>query len=258
MYILITNDDGIHAPGLAALAREAAARGHRVLVCAPAEQQSAASQRIQLNTPLMASPVDLMPGVTAWAVEGTPADCVRIGFELSDGTPDLCLSGINDGENAGCAAFYSGTIGAAREAAMHGVAAFAVSIMQHADAQMLQDLASEALRMAEGCDLKAFPRLAVISLNAPAIPRSQWRGIRLCPLSQAYYLDRYEHRINPRGRHYFWLGQGLPMEKPEPGSDYDLLNQGFATISVLGGYQTLHEHPASFLNAAYDDPEATA
>ena len=256
MYILITNDDGIFSPGLSALLDAAAGRGHRVLVCAPAVQQSAASQRINLIDPLMAEPVDLMPGVEAWKVEGTPADCVRIGLELSGGLPDVCLSGINDGENAGCAAYYSGTIGAAREAAMHGIPAFAVSIMRDADAGMNRDLALEALKMAESCDLKAFPRLAVVSLNAPAIPRSQWRGMRLCPLSQAFYLDQYEHRINPRGQHYFWLGKGLPMEAPEPGTDYDLLNRGYATVTVLGGYQALHGGAASFLNAPLTDPEA--
>ncbi len=247
MFILMTNDDGIDSSGLRLLVREAVRRGHRVLCCAPAAQQSAASQRIQLNTPIMVHRVPDLEGAEAWAVSGTPADCVRIALELCDCRPDVCVSGINDGENAGCAVFYSGTIAAAREGAMHGIPAFAVSIMPHADEEMTTALADRALTLAEHCRLDRFPRLAVVNLNAPALPADSWKGIRYCPVSQAFYRDTYERRTSPRGQDYFWLSAGLPMETPEPGTDYDLLRQGYLTVSVLGGYSDMNAQADRFL-----------
>ena len=240
MHILITNDDGVEAVGLAALVDAAKKRGHTVFVCAPDKQQSAASQRIHLHEPIMAERRTLYADAETWAISGTPSDCVRIAMELCGARPDLCFSGINNGENAGCAVFYSGTVAAAREAAMHGVPAFAVSIMPGADKGMLEALAEKALVIAEQSDLQALPRLSVVNINAPAIPAAQWKGCCYAPLSQAFYLDRYERRTSPRGQDYFWVNSGLPMEAYEPGSDYDRLYKGWLTVSLIGGYADLN------------------
>ena len=247
MYILITNDDGISAIGLRALVTAAQQRGHRVMVCAPAEQQSAASQRILLNAPLMVDRSHLYESAEAWAVSGTPADCVRIACELTDTAPDVCISGINDGENAGCAVFYSGTVAAAREAAMHDIPAFAVSIRPGADQAMLDTLADLSITMAEQSRLDAFPRLSVVNINAPAIPPEDWKGVRYSTVSQAFYHDTYERRASPRGQAYFWIRSGLPMDEPEPGSDYSLLCQGYVTVSVIGGFADLNSRADQFL-----------
>ena len=248
MYILITNDDGIDAVGLHMLADAALKRGHRVLVGAPTEQQSAASQRINLNRPIMVYQHDYAPGTSAWAISGTPSDCVRVALELSDERPDVCFSGINDGENAGCATFYSGTLAAAREASMHGIPAFAVSIMPHADERMLATLAEKSIIMAENSDLSRFPRLGVVSVNAPAIAPEDLKGVRFAPASQAFYQDSYERRKSPRGQEYFWINSGLPMEEPEAGSDYDLLRQGYVTVSVLGGFADMNAGADRFVS----------
>ena len=251
MNILLTNDDGIKAVGLRALAAAAVRHGHRVFISAPEHQQSAASQRITLNAPLMVDSRSDYENAEAWAIDGTPTDCVRLGFELSDAPIDVCISGINDGENAGSATFYSGTVSAAREAAMHGVPAFAVSIMPGATTEMLDALAEIAIKMAETARLDRFPRLSVVSLNAPATDPGQWKEPVYCPLSRAFYRDRYEHRQSPRGRHYFWLNNGLPMEEPEPGSDYDLLRRGCLTITVIGGYEELNDQASGFLSSGF-------
>ncbi len=248
MNILLTNDDGIDAAGLRVLAGTAISRGHTVIVSAPAKQQSAASQRITLNAPLMVERKKDFPGAEAWAVDGTPTDCVRLGLELSGMPVDVCMSGINDGENAGSAAFYSGTVSAAREAAMHHIPAFAVSIMPGADREMLAALAERTIAMAEKADLSALPRLSVVSINAPALPADSWKGPRFCPLSRAFYRDRYERRQSPRGRDYFWLNNGLPMEDPEPGSAYDLLRQGYLTVAVIGGFEEMNARAHEFLS----------
>ncbi|MBQ8080445.1 MAG: 5'/3'-nucleotidase SurE [Clostridia bacterium] len=234
MYAMLTNDDGIASPGLQALRDEGLRRGHRILICAPKEQQSAASQRITLGRPLFVHQTEDSPSVQAWAIDGTPSDCVRVGVELADGKPDFCISGINNGENAGSAVYYSGTVAAAREAAMHHIPAFAASLIaQGATDEMRRALAKKVFDLAENARLDRFPRYGVVNVNAPAIPSEDWGEITLCPLASAYYLDSYERRVSPHGQVYYWLKTGLPMEEPEPGSDYDLLRRGFVTCTVL-------------------------
>ena len=255
MYILITNDDGIDASGLLALVNAAQRRNHRIVVCAPMSQQSAASQRIHINSPILAEKRNIWDGVESWAIAGTPADCVRLAFELIDVKPDICFSGINNGENAGSAVYYSGTFSAAREAAMHNIPSFSVSIMPGADMTMLDALADLSLDIAEKSRLEAFPRLSVININAPAISPDEWKGLKHATVSQAFYLDRYEHRISPRNQHYFWLANGLPMEPPDKGSDYDLLFQGYVTLSVVGAYSNLNYLSDTFLPSTVFDPE---
>ncbi len=248
MYILLTNDDGIESTGLRALVNAAVRRGHEVLLCAPSEQQSAASQRIQLNTPIMVRRSHEFGHTEAWAISGTPADCVRIAYELTERQPDICISGINDGENAGCAVFYSGTVAAAREAAMHYTPAFAVSVLPGADADALETLAEKSLTIAENSSIGLFPRLSVVNINAPATIAKDWKGIRYCTLSQAFYHDTYEHRQSPRGQDYYWVKNGLPMEEPEPDSDYYFLRQGYMTVSVIGGFADLNQQADHYLH----------
>ena len=145
MHILLVNDDGIGSVGIMALFHEALKRGHRVTMCAPAAQQSAASHRITLTEPIMAKtyPVD-SPMAEAYAIHGSPVDCVRLG--LLGGLakkPDLVLSGINNGYNAGMAVQYSGTVGAAMEGALYRLPASAASIDYGAEPQAVHELAEK-------------------------------------------------------------------------------------------------------------------
>ena len=247
MFLLITNDDGIHAPGLDALVKAALSGGHEVLVCAPHVQQSAVSQHITLNRPLFTHKLSIWENTTVWSVEGTPADCVRIGLEIAGRKPDCCLSGINDGENAGSALYYSGTYGAAREAAMHHIPAFALSVMRPADESMYEALARYAVDLMQRADLTAFPKTGVVNVNAPAKPPETWKPPVLCPVSDAYYLARYEKRVSPGGMQYYWLQMGLPMEEPKPGSDYDCLYRGHVTVSVLTSLREANDGAERFI-----------
>ena len=153
----------------------------------------------------------------------------------------ICISGINKGENAGSAVYYSGTVAAAREAAMLYIPAIAVSIMPGANDEMRENLARIAVEMAEKFQATPLPRFTIINLNAPALPPDQLKPLKVCPLSQAYYLDSYEKRVSPLGQTYFWLSaddtSGVPMEKPEPGSDYHFLHEGHLTCTFLGNFQ---------------------
>lgn len=250
MHFLITNDDGISSVGLKALADAALRRGHRVFISAPNGQRSANSQHITLTSPIL---VHAQPwaGATAYAVDGTPSDCVRVAPFLTDVPFDFCLSGINRGENAGPAVYYSGTVAAAREAAMLHIPSMAVSIMQGADDAMRTHLADLAVRLAEHFEKETFPRYTFLNLNAPALPPQQLKPLRVCPLSESYYLDCYEKRQSPFGVTYFWLTgddtSAVVMEPPEPGSDYALLQDGHVTCTFMGSFQNYNDQFAQEL-----------
>lgn len=241
MHILITNDDGIHSIGLKALVDAALARGHRVTVSAPKGQCSANSQHINLTAPLLVWEENRENGVKAYAVDGTPCDCVRVAPMFPEAPYDFCISGINKGENAGSAVYYSGTVAAAREAAMLYIPAMAVSIQFGADDRMREHLAEMAVEIAERFQGETLPRFTLINLNGPALPPEEWKPLKICPLSRAYYLDAYEKRQSPHGQSYFWLAandtSGVPMEPSEPGTDYDLMQKGHATCTFLGDFR---------------------
>ena len=236
MHFLITNDDGIGAPGLKALGEAVLRRGHRLTVCAPAAQQSAASQHLTIDKPLLARRYS-WAGANAWALEGTPADCARIGLKLAGEPADFVLSGINNGLNAGAAVYYSGTFSAAREAAMAHCRAMAVSIDVGATGEMLEALGEQAVRLAERLRERPFPKGAVLNLNAPALPPESLKELTPAPLSEAFFLDGYERRESPRGQVYFWLESGMKMEPHRPGTDLALLAEGYPTLSVVTGFR---------------------
>ncbi len=235
MHLLITNDDGISARGIQLLAQTAMGRGHRVTVVAPTTQQSATSHRLTLTESLLAREYP-MEGARAFAVNGSPVDCVRVGLYLAGDPVDFCLSGINDGENIGTAIYYSGTAAAAREAAMLNLPAMAVSIGMEADDEMLVNLSNTALDMMDKLLLRPLPRLTFANLNAPAIPPDQLKGLRICPMSDSFFLDRYVQRVNPRGMNYFWIEAGLEMEPSRPDTDVALIKEGFVTCTFVGGF----------------------
>ena len=253
MHILITNDDGIYSIGLRAVVDAALRRGHQVTVSAPYGQCSANSQHITLTHPLLVHELPWEGVAHAFSVEGTPTDCVRVAPELIDDPIDFCISGINKGENAGSAVYYSGTVAAAREAAMLYMPAMAVSIRVGADDAMREKLADLAVRLAEHFHKTPLPRFTLINLNAPAIPVQEWKPLVVCPLSQAYYLDGYEKRTSPLGQTYLWLAandtSGVPMEPAEPGSDYAFLQDGHVTCTFLGAFQ---DHNGMFTEKMQD------
>ncbi|MBQ7455484.1 MAG: 5'/3'-nucleotidase SurE [Clostridia bacterium] len=234
MHFLLTNDDGIGAPGLKALGEAILERGHALTVCAPQTQQSATSHHLTLSSPLMVRDVE-WEGAKAYAVAGTPVDCARLGPLLSDAPIDFVFSGINNGENAGTAVYYSGTVSAARVARMCNLPAMAVSICAGADHEMRLALGRMAVRLAERLEGVALPRLCLLNLNAPALPPEQWKPLVFAPLSDAFFLDSYEKRVNPFGTTYFWLEGGLKLEPHRPGTDMALLEEGYVTLSLLGG-----------------------
>ncbi len=236
MHILLVNDDGIQSVGIRALVDAALARGHRVTVCAPRAQQSAASQRLTLSEPIYAAPSDLFGSeVEAYSIAGSPTDCVRLArFDLLRAPAELVISGINDGYNAGMAVHYSGTVGAATEAALCGYRAMAVSLHHKGTPTMYAHLAALALRMAESYMRLDIPPLSVLNLNAPLREPEELQPLVVTPLSTAAYLDTYIRRESPRAGTYYWLASGANTEAHAPGTDMDMLDKGHLTLTLLG------------------------
>lgn len=223
--ILITNDDGIRAPGLRALEDALAAVGE-VTVVAPDREMSASSQSLSLHTPLRIHPLD----DRHYAVAGTPADTVILAlYHVLHEKPDLVVSGINPGGNLGENVIYSGTVAAAMEATLHGVPAFAISLAtrKHLDfskaAAFAADLARKILE-------EGLPGGVMLNVN---VPRGEVRGARLTRQSQKVSQNKVVEAQDPRGRSYFWLDETVQLGEVEPDSDYAAILDHEISITPL-------------------------
>lgn len=232
MLILVTNDDGIYAPGLAAL-RRALARLGDVYVVAPATEQSGVSHAITYLTPLIVKEVFHGEEHWGWAVEGSPADCVKIGAtEFCPRMPDLVVSGINSGVNAGINVLYSGTVAAAIEGAFYGITSFAVSLQfdEHADYDRAAEL---ACRVIEQVSAQEGSERQLYNMN---IPQAALRGtprVSAVPMDVILHHDRFERRIDPWGREYFWLTGSPPASTTGQKTDLTELAAGNITLTPL-------------------------
>jgi 5'-nucleotidase len=228
--ILLSNDDGIAAPNLAAV-RAALRSSADVVVCAPELNQSATSHSLSLHRILRLREVE--PGV--FAVDGTPADCVytalHSGTRILPRRPDLVVSGMNHGLNLGVDVFYSGTVAAAREAAIRGIPAVALSADEGADraaaAALGAAIALAALAAHQGAPTAAAP---LLSVNIP--PGDAW-PVRSTCLGARLYSEEVEYRRDPRGREYLWIGGAGVRHDLVPGSDTEAHDAGVASITPL-------------------------
>ncbi|ADL57632.1 MULTISPECIES: 5'/3'-nucleotidase SurE [Methanothermobacter] len=242
MKILITNDDGVNSSGILA-ARKAVENLGETIIVAPATQQSGIGHALTLFEPIRVSEVTLRDGSEAYAVSGTPTDAVIIGiFELMDEKPDLVISGINMGENLGKSELTtSGTIGAAMEAAVHGVPSLAVSLQVrrgdikfhdgHVDVDF--SLASELTeRVASRILRKGLPDgVDFLNLNIPSHPSGN--DIRITRLGDRMYNVHIKKRLDPRGRPYYWI-DGDPAGRDAPGTDVHTLKaENTATLTPV-------------------------
>ena len=235
MRILLSNDDGIHSPGLRALYAAFQADGHEVRAVAPAQEQSGVSSGITAQRPLFAEKVRA-EDFEGFAVHGTPADCVLLGLNglyPAEFRPDLVVSGINRGPNAGMDVLFSGTVGAALQGALAGLPALAVS---NADPRSdSREQAGHAARLAAALDWSALPTGLVYNLNYPACPMAETRGVKICPQSVSWTdMGRFEQRSDPYGRPYWWAGNALAhYAMDDPGTDKGWLHRGYITLTPL-------------------------
>jgi 5'-nucleotidase len=228
MNILVTNDDGIHAPALEALRHSLSELG-TVTIVAPDRDQSATSHSLTLHRPLRIHRHD----PTRFSVDGTPTDCVLIAYHgLLGEKPDLVVSGINQGPNMGEDVFYSGTVAAAIEGAMQGVPAIAASLISREfddlaePARFIRDLAIELVR--RGASGKQ-----VLNVNLPDRAWSEIRGVRYTRLGSRVYSDTLIQKTDPRGRAYYWIGGREPVWQADEGTDFQAVSEGFISVTPL-------------------------
>lgn len=233
-HVLLTNDDGIRAPGLQAL-HNALTNYFDVTVVAPAGERSGVSHSITLDAPLRVWPYE-DKGMTGWRVAGTPADCVRLALrQLVERPVDLVASGVNRGNNVGVCALYSGTVAGATEGAVSGLPALAISLCGWQDpdystaaslgASLCQRLASKVISLRPGC---------LLSVNVPDLPASEIRGIRATRHAATAGLDDdYEPRRNPRGDSYYWLTGKFMADGNDPNTDVGAIHGGYVSVTPL-------------------------
>ena len=234
MLILVTNDDGIYAPGLAALYLELRRLGE-VMVVAPESEQSAVGHAISLNTPLRVKKAPLAGDGWGWAVSGTPADCVKIALaELLDSPPDLVVSGINLGPNVGINVLYSGTVSAATEAAILGVKqAVAVSLDAYKDADFPTAARVAGKLLARLQEENPPGEQLCLNINLPALPEEAIKGVRLTRQDTGPLTEHFDCRIDPRERRYYWLAEINERQDLDPDTDYAALQAGYISITPL-------------------------
>ncbi len=233
MRILVSNDDGVDAPGIRALAA-ALARCGDVWVAAPASEQSARSHALTMHHPLR---VDARGG-QVFAVDGTPADAVYLGLHhLVPGPVDIVVSGINRGQNVADDTWYSGTVGAAREAAMSGIPALAVSLdarpsVSDADRNWAAAGAFAAQLVHEVISRHTGER-TVLNLNVPDLPLDQQRPLKVCALGARHYAPSVFVQRDPRGKPYYWVGGESSGFEDQPNTDGYWFFRGHPTLTPL-------------------------
>ena len=224
--ILLTNDDGYNAPGLGALA-EALHEFATVSIVAPSQEQSGAAQSLTLRQPVVCHQM----ADRAWAVDGTPADAVIVALHrLLPEPPDLVISGINSGANLAENIYYSGTVGAAREAALHHIPAVAVSLCSKSPQAKFDAAARVARFTAEMVLKEGLPDQVLLNVNVP----EPWQGgVKFTRQSKKLTRNRLSEGKDPRGRSYFWLGEQRNDQHADPDSDYAAIFSGSVSITPL-------------------------
>jgi 5'-nucleotidase len=233
MRILVSNDDGIFAPGIKALA-ETLATEHEVYVVAPDRERSANGHALTLHKPLRAEEVDIFKGVKgSWHVNGTPSDCVKLAVgAMLDFVPDAVVSGINRGQNMGTDVMYSGTVSAAMEGTILGMQSIALSLASFSDMHY-QTAANFALLLTNKLKSNELPPKTLLNVNVPAVPEEQIKGAKLTKLGVHRYIDVFEKRTDLRGKHYYWFaGESMEYEDEED-TDVAAVKQNYISVTPI-------------------------
>lgn len=235
MHILVTNDDGVYAPGLLALAQAMQPLGH-VTILAPDRNWSASGHVKTLHRPLRLKPTTLEDGTSALACDGAPSDCVALAtLGAIPERIDLVVSGINPHANMGNDVTYSGTVTAAMEAVIGGLPGLAFSLA--ADDEASQHYYATAAHIAQRIVRKLVtqglqPDL-LLNINVPNVPIHEVRGMLTTRQGTRIYRDALDHRMDPRGRSYYWIGGDVPTGVPDEGTDFGAIARGYISITPL-------------------------
>jgi 5'-nucleotidase len=247
--ILVTNDDGISAPGIRTLISAMNEIGD-VVVVAPDSPQSAMGHAITINSTLHCNSIKIDDGPQIeYSCSGTPADCVKLGInEILDRKPDICVSGINHGSNSSINVIYSGTMSAAVEASVEGVPAIGFSLLDYnwnADFGQIRD---HVIKITKKALKEGIPSGNALNVNFPKLKKEEIKGIKVCRQANAYWIEKFDKRTNPQGREYYWLtGEFINKDK---GSDSDewALENGYISIVPIKFDMTDHDNISKLRN----------
>ena len=232
--ILVTNDDGITAPGIRHLIEAMNELGD-VVVVAPNSPQSAMGHAVTVNNTLFVEPVSIDDGPQIeYSCSGTPADCVKLAVnELLNKTPDLCVSGINHGSNSSINVIYSGTMSAAVEGGIEGIPSIGFSLQNHSWNAEFKHLLPYVKKIAQQVLDNGLPNGVVLNVNMPVTKDKTFKGIKVCRQARAYWKEEFDKRINPHGREYYWLtGKFVNMDKGEDTDEWALANDYISVVPV--------------------------
>lgn len=238
--ILLSNDDGAHAQGLLHLKRAMKTIGE-VIVVAPDRPRSSCSHAITLHKPLRVFEWQDVDGDIVYACNGMPADCVILGVRvLCPRKPDLVVGGINDGPNLGDDIVYSGTVAVAREAALEGCTAFAISVAGFENIKY-EGASFVAQWLAKRLLQTKLPHGVFLNVNVPNLPLDKIKGFKITRRGFKHYVGQPEKRIDPQGKVYFWRGSERPVSELLPGTDVGEVANGFVSVTPLHVDNTFNE-----------------
>jgi 5'-nucleotidase len=232
LHILISNDDGIDAPGIYALVQEIR-KIATVTVVAPDKQQSAVGHAITMNYPLRAIPFRKNNEFFGYAVEGTPADAIKLGVKfLMKTTPDMVISGINHGSNAAINIIYSGTVSAATEGTILGIPSIAVSLTTYQEVDFSY-AAKFASRLALLVAKNGMPEGTLLNVNVPAVPENEIRGVMITKQGASKWDDTFDVRRDPANREYFWLTGRMVVTDKDADADLVAIRNNYVSVTPI-------------------------
>ncbi|MEN8187126.1 MAG: 5'/3'-nucleotidase SurE [Bacteroidota bacterium] len=232
--ILVTNDDGITAPGIRALIEVMNEIGE-VVVLAPDSPQSGMGHAITLDTTIYCDKISIDEGPQSeFRCSGTPADCVKMAVsEILPKRPDLCVSGINHGNNSSISVIYSGTMSAAIEAGIEGIPAIGFSLLDYAWDANFEVLKKYIKKIALEVLENGMPDGVVLNVNFPKVENANFKGIRVCRQARANWVEEFDKRINPQGKEYYWLtGKFINLDQGEDTDVWALENDYISVVPV--------------------------
>ncbi len=231
--ILITNDDGISAPGIKALIEAMRGLG-KIVVVAPDKPQSGMGHAITIGQPLRLQPMHIFEGVEAYQCSGTPVDCVKLAVDkVLHRKPDICLSGINHGPNHSINVIYSGTMSAALEAAIESIPSIGFSLMDYSIEADFTAAQKYARILVEQILKKPLDKHLCLNVNIPGVPESLIKGMKVCRQAYAKYEEEFAERKDPRGHNYYWLtGEFVNFDKGKDTDVWALKNNYISVVPV--------------------------
>lgn len=232
MKILLSNDDGINAKGIEAM-RGALEKIGDVFVVAPETEMSAVGHAITITDPLRVRKVMKDGSLFGIAVDGTPADCVKIAARaILTERPDIVVSGINQGQNVATNVIYSGTVSAATEGMILGIPSIAISLGSFTSRDF--SVAAEyGVKIARMVLEKGLPEGVLLNINVPAIPADKIKGVKVCRMGISKFREVFEKRVDPRQNDYYWQGGEMVLHEGDTDADIGLLEQGYVTVTPI-------------------------